>query len=1442
MSTAAALLLLAAPLVPAASLTWNGADTVVSGNGNWSDANNWVSLAVPTLGDTLTFTGAVGLQNTNDYAAGYYFNQLFFGAGGFVLQGGNALTLTNATQQAIYNNSAAFCSNVINCPLVLSNLLIIQTTVSSPAVGGSSITLNGGVTAGGKPIQVNKDGAGAGGAASVLYFSGGVSSFGNLFLRKGGVVINNGASVQATNATIGFDVTFNGIDPYLQVDGAGSKFLITNASAITLGGAANNAKVVVTDGLVALTNATVLFAQSASANVTWQQSGGTTVMGTLRVNNGTAAINLSGGSFTALSEGSKLAEVGSGVLTVSGGLFQIKSDGSGKLDFSTAATTSGNSTVNLNGGMIKVGRLVRTSAVVSGTHKFYFNGGTLQAGATTNLFFPVLINTTAYVGSGGAVLDTQGFNDTIGTPLLTDPALGGATDGGLTKLGSGTLTLTNVNTYNGPTLVMAGTLTNTQPSLASGSTVAIASGAKLSLSFSGANTLAGLLLNGVPQPAGTYTAANTSAYLSGTGSLVVTGAANPIWMGGGPDTFLNDATNWGGTVPAFDGSALVAFAAGGTTATVNTNAGFAGMAFSVNKNFTLAAGGGTVTNGAAGITAAGLNTNTFTIACGLNLAANQTWDVATNGNGPTVLAVTGVIADNGAGYGITKTNAGTLVLSAANTYAGPTVVSGGTLTVSSAQLTTNTIAVKSGATLNVTVSGASQLSPSALNLDVSQTIGFSDLKNSATAPIKVGSLVNSGPTTINILSGMFAAGYGYPLIQYTTSGGGGSFVLGSLPAGVAATLGTNGNNLVLNVSVAPALVWCGTVSGTWDASALNWNAGTFAYADPLAVKFDDTASGSTSVTIPSTVAPSSMLVSNSIKSYAFSGSPIGGLGSLTKSGKGTLTLASANTYSGDTLLQGGILSVGNNASLGTGGITVGANSALQALNTVTVPNNATWQNGIVLTNDPNGNILTLSGSLSTTNGILIFSDSSNSGLGTGTGVVRLTGTNILVADPSVASTATNIIRVSNGHGSRFNLEFAGGSTLLTNYVISANANGSVVVSGGSHVWVGTAANDNGVHLAGASCNLTMSNGTVLCSALSIGYGGATTNTFSMYGGSFTNLDPISFGENIHPTGLATINLNGGTLNVPSILRGGVNYGMPAANFNVNFNGGVLQASADSTNFLNDSGMGMTLNVLTNGAIVDTGNFSITFSNALLNGDGGGGGLTKVGNGTLLLNAYNTYTGLTTVSAGVLGGTGTISGSVTNAAGAAIASGADQIGTLTVNGNLVSSGGFVIKVDTSLSQSNDVVSVGGTLAQLGSGVMTVSNLGPALVAGDSFGPFNGAILPGGALLTISPAPGAGLGWSNRLAVDGTIVVVAAAPSVPPSFSANALSFSGGVASLTATGAVGTPFTVWTTTNVALTPIASTWMILTNGTVSTSPFVITDPGTITNNQRFYLFSTP
>ena len=50
--------------------------------------------------------------------------------------------------------------------------------------------------------------------------------------------------------------------------------------------------------------------------------------------------------------------------------------------------------------------------------------------------------TTASIKAGGAIIDTNGFNITIGQPLLHDASLGLTPDGGLTKLGNGTLKLT----------------------------------------------------------------------------------------------------------------------------------------------------------------------------------------------------------------------------------------------------------------------------------------------------------------------------------------------------------------------------------------------------------------------------------------------------------------------------------------------------------------------------------------------------------------------------------------------------------------------------------------------------------------------------------------------------------------------------------------------------------------------------------------------------------------------------------------------------------------------------------------------------------------------------------------------------------------------------------------------------------------------------------------
>ena len=61
--------------------------------------------------------------------------------------------------------------------------------------------------------------------------------------------------------------------------------------------------------------------------------------------------------------------------------------------------------------------------------------------------------------NGGAIINDGGYAVTISQPLLHSNIAGdNATDGGLTKLGNGTLTLTANNTYNGGTTINAGIL------------------------------------------------------------------------------------------------------------------------------------------------------------------------------------------------------------------------------------------------------------------------------------------------------------------------------------------------------------------------------------------------------------------------------------------------------------------------------------------------------------------------------------------------------------------------------------------------------------------------------------------------------------------------------------------------------------------------------------------------------------------------------------------------------------------------------------------------------------------------------------------------------------------------------------------------------------------------------------------------------------------------
>lgn len=95
-----------------------------------------------------------------------------------------------------------------------------------------------------------------------------------------------------------------------------------------------------------------------------------------------------------------------------------------------------------------------------------------------------------------------------------------------------------------------------------------------------------------------------------------------------------------------------------------------------------------------------------------------------------------------------------------------------------------------------------------------------------------------------------------------------------------------------------------------------------------------------------------------------------------------------------------------------------------------------------------------------------------------------------------------------------------------------------------------------------------------------------------------------------------------------------------------------------------------------------------------------GGINKTGSGTMLLNAVNTYAGVTTVSGGILGGSGRLTGTIILDAGGAVAPGT-SIGTLTGTSLTWNSNDALVGMIFDLSSSDntsDLLSLTGAFAK------------------------------------------------------------------------------------------------------------------------------------------------
>ncbi len=522
------------------------------------------------------------------------------------------------------------------------------------------------------------------------------------------------------------------------------------------------------------------------------------------------------------------------------------------------------------------------------------------------------------------------------------------------------------------------------------------------------------------------------------------------------------------------------------------------------------------------------------------------------------------------------------------------------------------------------------------------------------------------------------------------------------------------------LDVITPLPWTGQSSSSWDTSSLslNWMSGVtpVSYHNVTSAEFDDTipitgapiTNASIVIGPASGVSPASVTFNNSLVNYSFSdaaGNTLGITGStgIVKNGTAMVTLAGANSFTSQVMINAGRINVQNSSGLGTASlVNVSPGAALELQGGVSIGPLPLTLAGTGLASNPGGSLRSVSGANSFSGSISLAAGGATIGSTTAGATLTLSGG----ISTTLPNTATGLP-----------LTFAGaGNTSITGAI---SGNGSVTMSGtgGLNLSVansyagGTTVNSGTVTVSGAGTLGNITGGLTINAA-----SGVTSSVILNSNQTIGGLSGAVTGN-----GAALVNIAGGVTLVDNQTSGGVFGGnlIDSGNFTKS---GVGTLELDGAPTLN-AGSALTVNTGTlmfnvNSGMATIGSSGVTVSVA-------NAATLELAGTVSALSGSGNYAGInnaSTAAAGVLvSGTNQQVGQITGSGTTQLAAGASLTATSITQNSLVIGQGGVFSLRATNSAGNGIAldAASATFGGGGSIAATISaanaNLQPLLLS-------------------------------------------------------------------------------------------------------------------------------